>query len=217
MDFHFFGNANDAGAPGPYGSDPNSLFTGIDTESRGKQNLFGYQFGYNEQISGRVRQVTVASLATNDTFYHSVWGDSDTSNLRGIFNTRSEITVSNTDTLAAGFEFNREQTRQTYISDSQANPFLLPRTSLAYFVENRWSPSNRLFLITGVRLDNLRTHSLPPDAWGSRPFIPATSLVKVNPAYFAGLYCTARRFAGCGGRDAASWKLRHRDSSAGRL
>jgi outer membrane cobalamin receptor len=181
FDFHFFGNANDAGAPGPYGSDPNGLFTGIDTVSRGKQNLFGYQLGYNEQLSSRVRQITVASLATNDAFYHSIWGDSDTSNLRGIFNTRSEIAVSNTDTLVAGFEFNREQIRQTYISDSASNPFLLPRTSLGYFVENRWSPSNRLFLIAGFRVDNLRTHSIPADAWGSRPFIPATSIVKVNP------------------------------------
>jgi outer membrane receptor protein involved in Fe transport len=189
LNFHFVGNANDAGAPGPYGSDPNHLFFGIDTVSRGKQNLFGYQLEYAEQIANRVRQVTTVNLATNNTLYHSPYGDSDNRNLRGIFNTRSEIFISDRDTLAAGFEFNREQIRHTYISDSQFNPFLLPRTSLAYFAENRWSPSNRLFLITGVRLDNLRTHSLPPDAYGSRPFIPSTSIVKVNPrlslAYFA--------------------------------
>jgi outer membrane receptor protein involved in Fe transport len=189
FNFHFVGNANDAGAPGPYGSDPNHLFFGIDTVSRGKQNLFGYQLEYAEQIANRVRQVTTVSLATNNTLYHSPYGDSDNRNLRGIFNTRTEIVVSERDTLAAGFEFNREQIRHTYISDSQFNPFLLPRTSLAYFVENRWSPSNRLFLITGVRMDNLRTHSLPSDAYGSRPFIPATFIVKVNPrlslAYFA--------------------------------
>ena len=28
LDFHFIGNANDAGAPGPYGSDPDDLFYG---------------------------------------------------------------------------------------------------------------------------------------------------------------------------------------------
>jgi outer membrane receptor protein involved in Fe transport len=189
FNFHFVGNANDAGAPGPYGSDPNHLFFGIDTVSRGKQNLFGYQLEYAEQVASRVRQVTTVSLATNNTLYHSPYGDSDNRNLRGIFNTRTEMAVSDRDTLVAGFEFNREQIRHTYISDSQFNPFLLPRTSLAYFLENRWSPSNRLFLITGVRLDNLRTHSLPADAYGYRPFIPATSIVKVNPrlslAYFA--------------------------------
>jgi outer membrane receptor protein involved in Fe transport len=36
-------------------------------------------------------------------------------------------------------------------------------------------------MITGVRFDNLRTNSLPPDAFGSRPYIPATSIVKANP------------------------------------
>ena len=158
--------------------DPNNK---IDTVTRGKQNLFGYQVGYIEQISSRVRQVTTASIATNDTFYHGLWGDSDNSNLRGIFNTRSEIAISSKDTLTAGFEFNREQIRHTYITDTQNNPFLLPRTSLAYFVENRWNPSNRLNLIAGVRLDNLRTDSLPPNDFVPRPYIPETSIVKINP------------------------------------
>jgi outer membrane receptor protein involved in Fe transport len=181
LGFSFFGDANNAGAPGPYGSDPNHTFSGIDTISRGKQNLFGYGLSYTEQISSRVRQVSTISLSTNDLFYHSIWGDSSSDNLRGIFNTRSEITVSQNNTLAAGFEYNREQTRQTYITDSQNNPFLLPRTSLAYFVENRWSPSSRFYLIAGMRLDHLRTHSLPADAWGSRPVIPESSVVKANP------------------------------------
>ncbi len=182
LSFRFFGNANHSGAPGPYGSDPAGTFTGIDTVSRGKQNLFGYQVGYTEQISSRVRQVSTVSLTTNDLYYHlNLWGDYRAENLRGLFNTRTEIALSNSDTLAAGFEFNREQIRHDYITDSQFSPFLLPRTSLAYFIENRWSPSNRLYLIAGVRFDNLRTHSIPPDAWGSRPFIPKSSVVKANP------------------------------------
>ncbi len=181
LEFHFFGNANEAGAPGPYGSDPNSLFSGIDTESRGKQNLFGYQLDYAERFSGRFKQVTTVSFATNSLFYHSGWGDSHSDNLRGIVNTRSEITISATNSLAAGFEFNREQIRNTYIADAQYSPFLLRRTSYAYFVEDRWNPTNRLYLIAGIRLDHLRTGSLPPDAWGTRPVIPASSVLKVNP------------------------------------
>jgi outer membrane cobalamin receptor len=182
LSFRFFGNANERGVPGAYGSDPAHTFTGIDTVSRGKQNLFGYQLGYTEQISSRVRQVTTASLTTNDLFYHLyLWGDYRAESLRGIFNTRSEILLSRNATLAAGFEFNRDQIRHDYIQDSQFSPFLLPRTSLAYFIENRWSPSDRFYLITGIRFDNLRTHSIPPDAWGSRPFIPESSVVKTNP------------------------------------
>ena len=37
------------------------------------------------------------------------------------------------------------------------------------------------FVTTGLRADDLRTRALPADAFGSRPFLPATSIVKVNP------------------------------------
>ncbi|HEV2349937.1 MAG TPA: TonB-dependent receptor [Terriglobia bacterium] len=181
INFHFFGNANDAGAPGPYGSDPDQLFTGIDTVSRDKQNMFGYEGSYAEQFSPRFRQVVSLSAATNDYYFKSPFGDSYSNNLRGVLNTQSELTLSSKDFLVAGFEYNREQTKNTYIADANNTPFLLPRTSLAYFVENRWSPTRRLFVTTGVRADDLRTHSLPADAFGSRPFLPATSIVKINP------------------------------------
>lgn len=188
LQFHFFGNANRNGAPGPYGSDPaNTTHHVIDTVAGGKQNLFGYQLGYTEQISSRVRQVTTVSVSTNDLYYRyfDSWMNSVSDyrweNLRGILNTRTEIAVSRNDTLSAGFEFNREQVRHTYISDSNSSPFLLPRTSLAYFLENRWAPTNRLYLIAGIRFDDIRTHSIPPDAWGSRPAIPENSVLKANP------------------------------------
>jgi outer membrane receptor protein involved in Fe transport len=180
-DFHFFGNANDAGAPGPYGSDPDGLFAGLDTISRDKQNLFGYAASYSEQFSPRFRQVVKATLATNDWYFHSPFGDSFSNNWRGTVNTRSEIAVSNQDFLVAGFEYSRERIRNTYIADASNNPFSLPRSSLAYFVENRWAPGRRLFVTAGLRVDDFRTAALPPDAFGSRPFLPATSLVKADP------------------------------------
>lgn len=179
--FHFFGNANDAGAPGPFGSDPAHLFPGIDRVSRDKQNVFGYQANYAEQLSPRFRQVVTTSVATNDTYFRSPFADSFSNNLRGVVNTRSEITVSNKDFLAWGFEYNREQIKNTYIADTGNVPFLLPRTSLAYFAENRWSPTERWFVITGLRVDNLKTRELPPGGFGLRPLLPASSIVKANP------------------------------------
>jgi outer membrane cobalamin receptor len=180
--FRFFGNANDSGNPGPYGSDPAGTSVGVyvDEVSRGKQNLFGYQAGYTEQFSSRWRQVTAVNLFTNDIFSHSMYGDYNSESLRGILNTRSEINLSTKDTLAAGFEFNREQTRNNYVTDNQFSPFLLPRTSLAYFVENRWSPTNRFYLVAGIRMDHIQTHSMPPD-WGPRPFIPESTIIKASP------------------------------------
>jgi outer membrane receptor protein involved in Fe transport len=181
FDFHFFGNSNSAGVPGPYGSDPDGLFPGIDTYSRDKQNLFGYEGSYAEQVSSRFRQVVTASAATNDYYFRSPYGDSYENNLRGVLNTRSEVTVSNKDFLVGGFEYNREQIEDTYVADANSVPFVLPRTSLAYFVENRWNPSNRLFVTAGLRLDDIRTQALPPGDYGVRPFIAGSSITKLNP------------------------------------
>jgi outer membrane receptor protein involved in Fe transport len=180
--FNFFGNADDAGDPGAYGSDPDKFFWGLNLTNRVKQNLFGYKVNHNEQLSSRIRQVTTVSLSTNDYRYIYPGGASFIENLRGVANTRSEIRVSDKDALAVGFEFNREQTKDNfYLTDNNSSPFLLQRTGLAYFAENRWSPSSRIHTTIGIRVDNLRTHSLPAGYYGSRPFIPADSLTKVNP------------------------------------
>jgi outer membrane receptor protein involved in Fe transport len=195
VDFHFFGNANDVGDPGPYGSDPDDLYNApiypggptnyqLGLVTRDKQNMFGYSGSYSEQITSRFRQVVTGTVATNDYYFLSppaVGGDSFSNNLRGVLNTRSEVAISNKDFLVAGFEYNREQIKNTYVADANNVPFLLPRTSLAYFVENRWNPSSRLFVTAGLRLDDLSTHSLPPGDYGKRPFIPASSITRLNP------------------------------------
>ena len=179
--FRFFGNANDAGDPGPFGSDPLHLFTGIDLISRDKQNLFAYQGSYSEQVTSRFRQVGTASISTNNYFLHTPFGDSFWDNLRAVLNTRSEFVVSDNDFLVAGFEYQREQVKNTFIADANNTPFLLPRTSYAYFAENRWNPAHRWFITTGIRADDIRTHALPPDAFGFRPLLPASAVVQVNP------------------------------------
>ena len=179
--FHFFGDANDAGAPGPYGSDPDHLFSGIDTVSRDKQNLFAYQASYSEQFTERLKQLFSVSVAPNRSYFISPFGDSFLKNLRVVANTHGEVTVSRKDIFVYGFEYNHEQIQDTFIADAQNNPFVLPRASYAYFAENRWNPIRRWFLTTGLRIDDLRTAALPPDAFGSRPFLPESSVVKVSP------------------------------------
>ena len=143
--------------------------------TRDKQNLFGWEGSYSEQITSKFQQVTSVSVSTNDYYFRSPYGDSYSNNLRGVLNTRSEVAVSNKDFFVAGFEYNREQVEDTYIADTNGVPFVLPRTSLAFFAENRWSPTHRLYLTTGFRVDDLRTQRaarrrLPRAA---RCFLPA--------------------------------------------
>jgi outer membrane receptor protein involved in Fe transport len=177
---HFFGDASNAGEPGPYGSDPDHLFPGLDTVSHSKQNLFGYQAGYTEQFSSRVRQVTQVSVSTDRFFFISPFGDSFTKNLRIVAHTRSEISISERDLFVAGFEYDREQFENTFVADANNLPFTLPRANYAFFAENRWNPG-RWFITTGLRVDDIRTGSLPADGFGSRPFLPSSAVVQVNP------------------------------------
>ena len=194
-DFHFLGNANVVGDPGPYGSDPDDLYNApiypggpsnyqVGLVARNKQNMFGYEGSYFEQLASGFRLAGTATVATNDYYFSypaSDGGDSFSDTLRGVGNIRSEVTVSNKDFLVAGFEYNHEHFKDTYVADANNNPFKLPRTSLAYFVENRWSPSSRLFVTAGLRLDDLRTGSLPPGDYGVRPLIPKRAVTKLNP------------------------------------
>ena len=178
---HFFGDANNAGVPGPYGSDPDHLFRGIDTVSRDKQNLFGYQVGETEQFSSRVRQVSTFSVSTDKYDFLSPFGNSFENSYKIVGNSRSEITLGRTDVVVAGFEYNREDYEDTFVADAGNTPFILRRTSLAPFIENRWNPSRRWTLTTGIRFDNILTAPLPPDAFGERPLLPASTIVQVNP------------------------------------
>ena len=189
FNFHFFGDAANAGAPGPFGSDPDHLFPGIDPASREKQNLFGYQANYTEQFSSRFRQVATVSVATNKTWFVSPsFGNSYTTNLSIVANTRSEYTVSSKDLLVAGFEYNREEFENTYVAVYSTNPngvpFTLPRNTIAFFAEDRWSPGARWFVNAGLRVDVINTGSLPGDglgAFGTRPFIPANAVTQADP------------------------------------
>jgi outer membrane receptor protein involved in Fe transport len=146
--------------------------------------LFGYEGSYFEQFTPGFRLAVTGSAATNDYYFSypaSDGGDSYSNTLRGVVNGRSEFSISNRDFLVAGFEWQREQFEDTYVADANNNPFILPRTTLANFVENRWSPSSRLFVTAGLRLDDLHTGSLPPGDYGARPLIPRSYITKLNP------------------------------------
>jgi outer membrane cobalamin receptor len=179
--FHFFGDASKAGSPGPYGSDPDNFFPGIDTVSRYNHNLFAYQGAYTEQFSSKLRQVFSVSVTPTHDYFVSPSGDSFQQSLRVTIHTHGEATVSPKDVFVYGFEFNREQIKDTFITNASNNPFVLPRSGYGYFAENRWNPTRRWWLTTGLRIDNFRTDAVPPDAFGSRPAFPEASVVKVSP------------------------------------
>lgn len=184
---HYFGDTGAAQSPGPWGSDPNGTYSGIAASYLAqKQNLFAYQASETEQVSSRFQQVSIVSVSTDRYFFPATPGSYDfasfMNNLRLQANTRSEIVVSAKDVLVAGFEYDREQYKDTYVTNAEEVPFTLPRNYYAFFAENRWNPGSRWYVSTGVRVDSIHTGSLPEDEIDAlRPFIPATSVTQVNP------------------------------------
>jgi outer membrane receptor protein involved in Fe transport len=182
FDVNFFGYAGLLGLPGPYGSDPDGLFPGLDPSTHQNQNLFGYQTQETEQFSSRFQQVTTVSVSTDRiTSISPIEGNSFTNNLRVVANTRSEIAISSKDTLVAGFEYDRDQFRNTFVESSNDSPFVLGRNSYAFFAENRWTPADRWFINVGLRVDDLQTDGVPVNNDTGQPGIPANTLVKVTP------------------------------------
>jgi outer membrane receptor protein involved in Fe transport len=183
---HFFGDAGSVVTPGPWGSDPDGLYPGLGSPFATvyqDQNLFGYQVSDTEQVSSSFTQVSTVSVATDRFFFPSaVDGNSFTDNLRLVANTRSEITFSPKDVFVAGFEYDRETFKDTFVTNAGGDPITLPRNSYAFFAENRWNPGNRWFISTGIRVDSINTGSIAADEVdAARPFIPAASVTKVNP------------------------------------
>ena len=150
---------------------------GIDPSTHQRQNLFGYQASYTERFSSKFQQVSSVSVSTDHLeFISPSEGDSFTNNLRLAASTRSEIAVSSKDTFVAGFEYDRDSFKNTFVGDATGVPFTLGRNSYAGFAENRWTPSDRWYITAGVRLDGIQTDSLP-----TIPVVPANTLVKVSP------------------------------------
>ena len=179
FNFNFFGDAGNVGLPGPYGSDPDDLFPGLDPSTRQNQNLFGYQANYSEQFSSRFQQVTTVSVSTDRlAFISPLEGNSFTNNLRIVANTRSEIAISSKDTLVAGFEYDRDSFKNTFVTGNDDNPFTLGRNSYAFFAENRWTPGERWFINLGVRVDDFQTDSFQTAFF---PSIPSNSFARVDP------------------------------------
>jgi outer membrane receptor protein involved in Fe transport len=183
---HFFGDTGALLSPGPWGSDPDDLYPGLGNDTTSQhQNLFGYQVSETEQVSSNFQQVSTVSLSTDRFFFPSPFGsefDSFSNSLRLTANTRSEITFSPKDVFVAGFEYDRETFKDTFITDADENFFTLPRNTYAFFAENRWNPGTRWFISAGVRVDVIASGSIAADeADAGRPFIPANTIAKADP------------------------------------
>jgi len=181
LNFHADFDSNRVGEPGPWGSDPNGDYAGIDTVSRSKNDFSDYLAHYQaDLLSGRLQEDVFASFFLNNNGYTSPYGFSFNKDLRGRGEWRTTASVKPWYTVAFGAVETVEEVRNTYITDASFDTFPIRRNDLAGYLENRFLLPGGWSINAGVRFEYLHTDAIPTDG-ASRPAFPAQDLVAVNP------------------------------------
>ena len=181
-------NFNETGEPGPYGSNPKGYFTGLDKISRSRNYTSNYGVHYQADITPRFRQDVFAGFYLNNNGYRSQYGTSNNKDLRVTGEARETFSVTRNWIMAAGFAFEREEVRNTYIASTNSK-ILLRRDNEGIYWENRFQFGNRLFFNAGVRGEFYQTPFVPGNKNGypPRPDFPARTYSQAAPK-IAGTY-----------------------------
>jgi outer membrane receptor protein involved in Fe transport len=209
-------DSNSVGEPGPWGSNPLGIFTGIDRVSRSKNNFGDYLAHYEVDFSGRVRQELYGSFFLNNNGYASPYGFSANKDLRAQGESRTVVSVTRHYVAAFGVSEALEQVKNSFITDAAFDTFPIRRNDTAFYMENRFEFGGRLFLTAGLRGELIRTGAIPSDGF-TRPLFPAQTIAAVNPkvaaAYVAGQTRLHASF-GTGIRPPGGFDLAYTDNPA---
>ncbi len=177
---------NERGFPGPFGSDPIGVFSGVDRISRGVNNTRQVGSHFSHRWSPRVRQRIEASYTDISGEYVSAFDPSEpsTSGTRRL-DARIQEDVAFTSALGSsvGVELTRERGSSTLVTGSAGRPIPIDRALTGAYAELRFVQQNRLFLTGGVRLEHLMRDALEPDpnSFSPRPAFPSQTINAVNP------------------------------------
>lgn len=180
---------DDRGFPGPFGSNPVGIFTGIDRISRGTDDRWGGSVGATIPSGKRVR--TSAQLTWNrlDGKFVSSFGASSSGSRRTTGRIQTDISVGQNLDLSLGGEFEGERATSTYIVDDRGET-PIDRSIQGYFTEARWNAAGRLFVTAGLRLDRIYRDAIGAldDPFSPRPPMEADTVASVNPKIAAAYY-----------------------------
>jgi outer membrane cobalamin receptor len=182
--FFGFGDflSNAVGEPGPFGSDPLHNYPGFDLISRSKNNTSTYGFHYENELTDNLRLNVFSGFFLNNSLYISPYGNSFNKDIRGYAEARGVYSIGPYVTLATGYEFDREEVKNTFITDSGSREFPLRRDDHGIYLEARVN-IKRLFITAGAREEIFQTPFIPGNAYNftPRPDFPARTVTRLNP------------------------------------
>jgi outer membrane cobalamin receptor len=175
-------SANDVGSPGPFGSNPVKLYGGLDLVSRNRNYSSVYGLHYQDDSTGRLRHEVFAGFSLNNSFYFSKFGASFNKDIRVTGEARETWAARRDLTFAAGFAWDREEMRNTFVTDGKSR-FLLRRDNEGIYAEAHYVYKQRLFINAGARGEIYQVPFVPgnPGGFPPRPDYPARTETKVSP------------------------------------
>jgi outer membrane cobalamin receptor len=176
--------SDDRGFPGPFGANPAGFFGGVDRISRGHNETIATGVAVALPWSDRVRQQAQITYGRLDSEFESPFGPSSGDTRRLTARVQADARVSLALGVSAGAEIQRERAGSTFIVGPQGSPVPVRRLAAGYFGEARYAPpSVPMALTAGLRIEQIRRDALAedPNPFGPRPFMPAETIVSVNP------------------------------------
>lgn len=183
---------DDRGFPGPFGSNPAGLFSGIDAKSRGTNDRWSASVGATAPSGQRVRTHGQITWNTIDSDFTSAFAGSESGSRRVTVRGQTDIAVASGIDVSAGAEFQRERATSSYITDN-TGAIPIERSVAGYFGEARFNVANRFFATGGLRVDDIHRDPIGAlaDQYSPRPSMAADTVMSVNPKIAAAFQARA--------------------------
>jgi outer membrane cobalamin receptor len=183
-------SSSERGFPGPFGSNPIGAYTAVDRLSRGTTSARQYGARWLQPLTGRARLSTSGSYSDLTSDFNGEYGLSASSSRRVDVRTQADVTLSETASLSAGVEAQRERATSTFITGSAAGPVPIDRSIAGVFGELRLQPAGHVSVTAGVRAERIERDRLEqnPDPYAPRPPFGVDVQTSVNPRVSAAFF-----------------------------
>ena len=172
-------STDERGFPGPFGSNPIGIYGGIDAVSRGTNDRTQASVSTSVPLSNRVRAQGLVGYNRLESDFTSQFDTSESFSRRWVGRMQADTALHSGLDLSAGVELQGERAGSTYITGSSFQQIPVERSTAGYFGEARWNWQDRVFVVTGLRIEDIRRDRIEES--GTRPVLPSDTVVSVNP------------------------------------
>jgi outer membrane cobalamin receptor len=175
--------SSERGYPGPFGSDPNRTFGGVDPISRGWTRARAAAGGASRAVRPVLRLRADASFHDGDSRFLSPYGLSASETRRTTGRIQLDTSPGATLSLSGGLEALGERATSTFITTRAGGLQPVSRGVIGSFVEARVQPASRAFITAGLRVERISRAVLPglDDPFSPRPDFDGDVVVSANP------------------------------------